>query len=94
MDDDILEIYEIGLILRLIEDLDIDRDRANIIVSGYTEEFREGYGGVRHMIRRRYRRFPPALIRKIKKLYTGRNEIELRELYGMSRTTFWRLIKK
>ena len=94
MSDDIIEIIEIGLILRLVENGGLPRETANKIVMDYFEEFREGYGGVRHMVRRGYRRFSPALIRKIKKLYTGRNEAELRERFQMSRTTFYRHIKK
>jgi hypothetical protein len=92
--DDIVEIIEIGLILRLVENGGMEVEKATKLVGTYFEDFREGYGGVRHMVRRGYRRYPPALIRKIKRQYTGRNEKELRELYGMSRTTFYRQIKK
>lgn len=94
MADDIIEIIEIGIILRLVEKTGMEKKTATKLVGDYFEEFREGYGGVRHMVRRGYRRFPPALIRKIKNQYTGRNEIELRRLYDMSRTSFYRHIKK
>ena len=94
MQDDIVEILEIGLTLRLVESGGMEREKAAKLVTEYFEEFREGYGGVRHMVRRGYRRYPPALIRKIKRQYTGRNEKELCNLYGMSRTTFYRHIKK
>lgn len=94
MSDDIIEIIEIGLTLRLVESGAVDREKVDKVMRAYFEEFREGYGGVRHMVRRGYRRFSPALIRKVKKLYTGRNEEELRARFGMSRTTFYRHIKK
>ena len=93
MADDIVEIFEIGLILRMIEE-GIEEQKATGIVSGYFAEQRESYGGVRHMIKRGYHKYPPAVIRKVKAEFNGRNGEEIRRKYGLSRTHFYRTVGK
>jgi len=93
MADDIIEIFEIGLILRLVEN-GIEEKKAESIVSGYFEEAREDYGGVRVMLKRGYQKFRPAVIKKIKNEFNGRNGAEIRRRYKMSRTHFYRVISK
>lgn len=93
MAEDILEIIEIGLTLRLRE-MGIAADPAADLVTGFIADIRDAYGGERYQIKRGYRRYSPALIRRCKKEYTGRNETELRSRYGLSRSSFYRLIRK
>ena len=93
MADDIVEIFEIGLTLRMIEE-GIDETKAAGITSSYFSEQRDAYGGVRHMIKRGYHKYPPAVIRKIKAEFNGRNGDQIRRRYGMSRTHFYRVIGK
>lgn len=93
MADDIIEIFEIGLTLRLVEN-GIDETKATGIVADYFEEARETYGGVRVMLKRGYQRYPPSVIRKIRNEFNGRNGDALRRRYGMSRTHFYRTIRK
>lgn len=94
MADDIVEIWEVGLILKFREAGDVTPDQAEALIVDHGEMFRESYGGVRHMIKRGYTRYPPKVIRKIKKEFNGRNGESLRRRYGMSRTHFYRTIKK
>jgi Mor family transcriptional regulator len=93
MADDILEIIEIGLAVRLVE-MGVERDAAERAVGDFIEETRESYGGLRYMIKRGYKKYSPRVISRIKKEYTGRNEAQLRARYGMSRTAFYNHIRK
>ena len=93
MADDILEIIELGLTLRLVEK-GIEQRRAERIVGDYIEELRESYGGARYSVKRGYRKYSPAMIVRIRSQYNGRNAEQLRARYGMSRSSFHRLIQK
>lgn len=93
MAEDILDIIEIGLTLRLRE-MGIAEDPAADLVTGFIDDIRDAYGGDRYQIKRGYRRYSPALVRKCKQEYTGRNESQLRARYGLSRSSFYRLIRK
>jgi len=93
MADDILTIWENGLILRMIEN-GIDETKATGIVTTYFAEQREYYLSERFTVKRGYNKFDPRTIKRIKAEYNGRNGQQLRERHGMSRTHFYRTIAK
>ena len=93
MGEDILDEIKIGLILRL-RALGVADDPAEKMIESFVSEMRENYGGARYQIKRGYRRYSPRVIRKVKREYTGRNETILRARYGLSRSSFYRLIRK
>jgi Mor family transcriptional regulator len=90
---DIIEVIEIGMILRLVESGKMDRPTAEKLVIEFTNEIKEGYGSDAYFIKRGFRSFPPSLVAQIKARYTGRNDAEIQKIYNMSRSTFYRLIK-
>ncbi len=93
MSDDILEIIEVGLTLKLRETCLSDDDAADL-VGEFIQDLRESYGGERYQIKRGYRSWSPRLVARIRNQFTGRNERELMARYRMPRSTFYRLIKK
>ena len=93
MAEDILDVIEIGLTLKL-RSIGIEPDPAARLVTSFIEEVRESYGGSRYQIKRGYRRYSPEIIQRVKSEYTGRNEQQLRSQYGLSRSSFYRLIRK
>jgi len=93
MSEDFLEIIEIGLTLALV-DMGVEQDRAERKVGEFVEQLRESYGGERYFVKRGYTAYSPKLVKKIKKEFTGRNESSLRQRYHMSRSSFYRLIRK
>ena len=93
MADDIIEVLEIGLSLHLVNS-GMSKNEADNCLKCFFEKFRDSYGGASYFVKQGYRRYPPSLIRDIKSAYNGRNEKELCAAHGMSRTTFYRKIKK
>lgn len=94
MAEDILEVIEIGLTLRLIEKLGIEKADADLLVSEFIADTRENYGPGRYSIKRGYRRYSPTVVARVRAEYTGRNEDQLRARYGLSRSSFYRLVRK
>jgi len=93
-DDDILEIIETDLTLKFVELGFADPAEARAVVGDVIEDVRESYGGIRYMIKRGYRTFSPRSVENMKAEYNGRNAKVLMRKYGMSRSTFYRYIRK
>ncbi|MGI9202657.1 MAG: Mor transcription activator family protein [Woeseiaceae bacterium] len=92
--DDILEIVEVGLTVELVDRGLLEPNQAKEVIGGYIEQIREGYGGERYMIRRGYRRYSPAMKRRIASEFNGSNAPALIARYGISTATFYRAVKK
>ena len=90
---DIMDVIETGLVLRLVERGIMDKAAAEVLIGEWCAELCAGYGSDAYFIKRGFRQWSPALIKKIKKRYTGKNDLEIQQIYGMSRATFYRLIK-
>ena len=75
--DDILEILENGLTVELVDRGLLEVNQARAVIGGYFESIRESYGGERYMIRRGYRRYSPAMKRRIAAQFTGSNAADL-----------------
>lgn len=91
--DDILEIIEVGLTVELVGRGLLDIEQAKTAIGGYMEQIREAYGGERYMVRRGYRRYSPAMKRRIAAEHNGKNAPQLIARYGISAATFYRILK-
>lgn len=89
----LIEVLEIGLTLRLVEKGGMTKPDAEKLVAEFFNEICEGYGGDAYFVKMGFRKFPPSVVKQIRARYTGRNDAEIQEIYGMSRATFYRLIK-
>jgi len=97
LDDDIIEVWQNGLILRLRERLagDYDDNEAERVIRDYFDEQREVYGGNAVWLYRGCRtKHRPAQIRLIQAEYNGRNQSYLIKKYGISKSTLRRYLKK
>ena len=92
--EDILEIIEVGLTIELIDRGLLEPELAKQVIGGYIEQIRESYGGERYMLRRGYRQYSPAMKRRIASQFTGINASELIARYGISKATFYRIVRK
>lgn len=92
--DDILEIVETGLTVELVDRGLIEPAECKLVISEYIEQIREAYGGERYMIRRGYRRYSPAMKRRIAGEFNGTNAPALIARYGVSTATFYRIVKQ
>lgn len=92
--DDILEILEIGLTVALVDRGLLPADQAQAVVGDYFAGIRESYGGERYMLRRGYRKYSPAMKRRIASEFDGQNAKQLILRYGISSSTFYDIAKK
>ena len=92
--DDIIDILEVGITVALIDRGQLPPDTAKKIVGDYFNEIRENYGGERYMLRRGYRRYSPAMKRRIAAEFNGKNSKQLIDRYGVSKSTFYQIIRK
>lgn len=92
--DDILEILEVGITVQLIDRGGLEPDQAKTIVGDYFDGIRESYGGERYMLRRGFRKYSPAMKRRIAAEFNGRNAKQLIARYGISSSTFYAIVKK
>lgn len=95
LDDDIIEVWQNGLILRLRERLAGEHQTIEHTVRDYFAEQREVYGGNSVWLYRGCRtKHRPAQIQQIQHLYDGTNAGYLIKRFGISRSTLRRYLKK
>ena len=91
--EDILEILEVGLTVHLVDRGLLLPETAKAEIGGYFDRVRESYGGERYMLRRGFRKYSPAMKRRIAAEFDGRNAQKLIDRYGISSATFYRIVK-
>lgn len=92
--DDILKILETGIKLRLLERTVLPELEVDQVVGEYFAGIRESYGGTRYMLRRGYRKYSDPMKSRIAAQFDGKNRDRLCERYGISKTTFYAIVRK
>ena len=95
MAEDILDVIEVGLTIKLIDSGKLDPETAKNLVTEFVAETRDAYGGAPWMVKRGYRKFSPAVIEEMRERHAaGEHIASLCDRFGMGRTTFYEKVLK